>query len=103
MKNILLAFVCLLTFGFKGMAGNNDPKCCTDKCSKHCIEMCKKNNCTDKDCCKLGNDKCCSAGTPCSKDKAECCKKGSASVASTDAKNASEKTAAKATSCCTKK
>ena len=51
MKNILLALVCLLSFSFKNF-GDDKPKCCTDKCSKECIEMCKKNKCTDKDCCK---------------------------------------------------
>lgn len=88
MKNILLALVCLLSFSFKSL-GDDKPACCTDKCSKECKEMCKKNKCTDKDCCKNCDTKgcqgeackkahdgkahaCCAKGTDC-KEK---CKKG---------------------------
>ena len=69
MKNILLALVCLVTFSFKNY-GDDRPKCCTDKCSKECIEMCKKNKCTDKDCATKG----CKGKTCTSADKhASCC------------------------------
>jgi hypothetical protein len=97
MKNILMALVCLFTFGTKAVAGNNEPKCCKEKCSKQCVEMCKKNNCTDKDCCALCGSKDCKA-TACSNDK-----KAKTSVASTDVKNASGKTEVKTASCCAKK
>jgi hypothetical protein len=104
MKNILLAFVCLLTMSFKGIAGNGDPKCCTSKCSKECIEMCKKNNCTDKDCCKLCDTKGCQ-GTACKDNAASCCKKADGKVALTtnaNSANTNKTSDVKAGSCCAK-
>ncbi len=108
MKNIILAFVCLLSFSFKNF-GDDKPKCCTDKCSKECMEMCKKNKCTDKDCCKNCETKGC---------EGKACKSAMAStktVCCTTAQECKDKCAkgkctatckvgdVKAGSCCTKK
>ncbi len=71
MKNILLALICLVSFSFKTL-GDDKPVCCTDKCSKECIEKCKKNKCTDKDCCKECETKGCQ-GKACKHDGAACC------------------------------
>lgn len=92
MKNILMALVCLLTFSF-AKAGNDKPKSCKESCTKQCIELCKKNNCTDKDCCKLCGQKGCQASA-CTKGHA----KTEASAVSANTKNAGGKSA----SCCDK-
>lgn len=94
MKNILMALVCLLTFSF-AKAGDDKPK--TEKCSKQCVEQCKKNNCADKECCKLCGQKGCQVSA-CSKDNA----KTTVSMTSNSVKNSDIKTETKTSACCEK-
>lgn len=102
MKNFLMALLCLITFGVT--AGNNEPKFCKEKCSKECVEKCKKNNCSDKDCCALCGSKDCKVATA-GNGQASCCNKADAKVAAAGAvvKTTSAKTETKGASCCTKK
>lgn len=70
MKNIILAVICFLSLNFKAQ---DRPTCCNDKCSKECIETCKKNKCTsDKECLKNCGTKNC-YGATCSKKASKCC------------------------------
>lgn len=104
MKHILLALVCLVTFSFKNY-GDDKPKCCTDKCSKECIEMCKKNKCTDKDCCKkcategCKGGACCKKATSCCATADECKKKCAEGKCTSTCKVGDTKTAG---ACCSK-
>lgn len=70
MKNIILAVICFLGLNSKVLAQDR-PTCCTDKCSKECVEKCKKNNCTDKDCCKKCGEKGC-MGAACKASAHKC-------------------------------
>jgi len=71
MKKTLVALSAFLLFA----CGNENktstlPACCTDKCSKECIEVCQKNNCTEVDCCDGHSETACQ-GHACKKASAE--------------------------------
>ncbi len=70
MKNLLFIMAAIFLFSCSGPNKTEEiPACCTEKCSKECIEICRKNNCTEKDCCSEHPD------TPCESHQ---CKKAKA-------------------------